>query len=453
MRKTIPILLGVIFITFNISSLAKQKTLLGKEEYRCENNFCLLKIKSASTNHNVVDAKSIARKNFNANTKVQNLPNTYSSYLQVGGTRFFNVKSSDSSAAGLDFFIPLWQSPMQLIFTDIRFYDRSGKALEGNVHLGYRQLSSKKQYLYGIYGAFDRKRSDLGHYFNQLTFGGELWLGKLFVGANFYQPIGEKTKLISKTPESAEAVPINSMYKSIWITEDRREEKAMRGADAEVGYEIINGLIGYIGGYYFKAKKVNSIYGPRIKLSYDFSLENGGRILGIFDKFGLEAGIQRDKPRGTTTYLSANFRIGLSSNKNSSLQGIARHMVDLVHRDVDIVSNNSRKKERNPYVENGKVVRIREVSNKKDFLAALADPEANKISVKGHIADVTSDELEDVSKKAGSKTNQLIFEDKLVVVSDTGKPLTVDIHSSSGLKGSISQQTARQLNQLEAKIQ
>ncbi|MBU0744122.1 MAG: hypothetical protein KKE11_01965, partial [Gammaproteobacteria bacterium] len=80
-----------------------------------------------------------------------------------------------------------------------------------------------------------------------------------------------------------------------------------------------------------------------------FALENGKKILGIFDKLGLEAGVQRDKPRGTTWYLSANFRIGAMPGKNSDLDGVARHMVDLVRRDVDLVSQSYVKTDRTLY--------------------------------------------------------------------------------------------------------
>ena len=373
----------------------------------------------------------------------------YIPYVQIGGTRFFNVKNIDSSAAVFDFFVPLWQSPQQLVFTDIRFYDRSGKTFEGNMHLGYRHMLSKEQILYGVYGAFDRKRSDLGHYFNQLTIGGELWLDKVFIGANFYQPIGEKAKLISKA-ESAEAIPINSTYKAIWSTEDVREEKAMRGADAEIGYEIINGLTSYLGGYCFKEEGIHSVCGPWLKLSYDFSLKNGKKILGVFDKLGFEAGIQRDKPRGTVTYLSANFRIGLLSNQNSRLQGVARHMIDLIHRDVDIVSIDSKKKERRPYVENGKIVKIREVSNKREFLDSFTDLEADITSVKGDIEDITEQELEN-SLKNREKENKLVFGNVISIKSNVRIPLVVDISSSSKNPGSITRDTANKLVSVGAK--
>lgn len=341
--------------------------------------------------------------------------NIYLPYLQVGGARLFKV-DSDTAATTLDFFVPLWQTTLQLFFTSIRLYkhDIAGKEFESNVHLGYRHLSSRNQYLHGIYGTFDRKRSSWGHYFNQLTIGGEMWLNKLFIGGNFYQPVDKKSRLNNKT-KLAKVTQINSTYKSIAIDILKEKEKALQGADIEVGYEAANGLIGYLGGYYFQGKNVQSINGPRARLSYDFSV-NGQRCLGIFDKIGLEVGIQRDKPRGTLTYLSANFRIDLSANQRSRLQGVARHMVDPVHRDVDIILNTYHKTESSPYSQNGKIVKIRESSNKTELSTAAMDPETDIIVAK-HI---TAAELTKMTK------NQLILQDTLTIEPGPGEYLAVD---------------------------
>lgn len=265
--------------------------------------------------------------------------NKYSPYLQVGGTRFFNVGDANK-AMGLDFFIPLWQSPANLVFTDIRFYDRNGKPFEGNLHLGYRHLDEENQHLYGVYAAFDRKRTDVGSYFSQLTLGAECWLDRFFIGGNFYQPIGSSSRYLETGKFGLEQ---DKADKSVWVTKDGQHEKAMGGVDAEVGYEIIDGLACYVGGYYFGRSDVSTSYGPKARMTYDWFFNKGKHALGIFDKIGLETGVQHDKPRGTTWYLSANLRIGLP-NKNAGLQGVARHMVDLVRRDVDIVTRKTKEK-------------------------------------------------------------------------------------------------------------
>lgn len=283
---------------------------------------------------------------FGGSLEVDSSSLIYQPYLEIGGTRFFSGASK--TAGGFDFFIPLWQSRTQMIFADARFYDRSGKPFEGNIHLGYRELFPEDQFMYGIYGAFDRKRSELGNYFNQLTFGGEVWFDKLFIGGNIYQPIGSSSRRTIAV-ENAKIVANGPTYKDIYTTLDKRYEKAMQGIDAQVGYELIKGLTGYVGGYYFKASDTNSVTGPKARLTYDWSLDNGKRILSIFDKIGLEVGAQRDQVRGTLGYVSANIRIGLMPEKNSSLQGVARHMVDLVRRDVDVVLKEDTQHDKSKY--------------------------------------------------------------------------------------------------------
>ncbi len=269
----------------------------------------------------------------------------YLPYLQVGGYRFFNLNTAKAATGG-DMFVPLWQSPENLVFTHLRLFDRTGKPFEGNAHFGYRHLAPEREHLYGIYGAFDRKRTDFGNYFNQLTFGVEGWFRNLFIGGNYYQPIGETSRLIGLTDVTAE---LDRIQNNIWINRSNLYEKSMGGGDAEVGYELVKGLVGYIGGYYFSAKDTTSICGPKARFTYDWSLDNGKRIFGVFDKLGLETGVQKDNPRGTTYYLNANIRMGLLPSKDGNLQGAARHMADLVRRDVDIVASNSHQVTRDLY--------------------------------------------------------------------------------------------------------
>jgi hypothetical protein len=84
----------------------------------------------------------------------------YLPHLELSGAKFFNLDKS-SWAAGIDMFLPLWQTNdrYHLTFTHARLFDRSSKFFEGNLHLGYRYLSEDKSRLHGVYGAFDRSRS------------------------------------------------------------------------------------------------------------------------------------------------------------------------------------------------------------------------------------------------------------------------------------------------------
>jgi hypothetical protein len=266
----------------------------------------------------------------------------YLPYVQVGGSRFFDDSDFSKWATAVDLFLPLFQeAPYCLFFTQVRFYDRTGSPFEGNIHLGYRNLSDDGTRLLGFYGSFDRKRSNYENYFNQLTFGVEHWFDQFFIGANYYQPIGLKMKPIgysSNTIETEEAGN-NFSYSNLYHARNLLGEVAASGGDLQIGYELTKGLTAYVGGYYFRTPSydMRNIAGPKAKITYDFSLDKGQRILGMFNKIGVEAGIQHDKPRGTAGYVSLNLRVGVTPT-TANLEGVSRHMVDLIHRDVDIVS-------------------------------------------------------------------------------------------------------------------
>ena len=269
--------------------------------------------------------------------------NKYQPYFEIGGAKYFN---QNSTVAGIyDLFIPMLQKDDQLLFTDLRLFDRSGSSFEGNAHLGYRKLYSDTEQMFGIYGAFDRKRTTERNFFNQLTLGFEYWQSKFFIGGNIYKPIGATQKPLSTLQVKIEKMPLYfpdpTTGSRTQIIISQNVEKAIPGADLELGYAITDSLTGYVGGYYFAAQNVKTVAGPRARLTYDY-MKPTGRLLGILDGISIEAGAQHDKPRHTSAYIGIKFKIGLTNTKrNSNIQGFARHMVELVRRDPDIVYQNT----------------------------------------------------------------------------------------------------------------
>lgn len=360
----------------------------------------------------------------------------YLPYLQIGGTRFLSNMDSLQWASEVDLFIPLWQAvPSHLIFTHARLYDRVGTPFEGNIHIGYRYLSEDETKLFGIFGAFDRKRSAFGNYYNQLTFGIENWFDKLYIGANYYQPIGARIKPTGIDEEYKIAkVDEARAYKNILLTAGYRDERILNGGDAEVGYEIVKGLTGYLGGYYFEADNKPTVCGPKAKLAYDYSLDNGKRILGVFDKIGLEAGIQHDKPRGTVGYASLNVQIGLAQHRSTNLQGTSRHMVDLVRRDVDIITVEGVVKRGDPTIARDKggkeirVVDLRHISAAK--LQEIISDSNTVVVIQGE-EDKLNDDIRDVIK---NRKDNIIDGSKIEVISPhTGKDISANVRSALAL--------------------
>jgi hypothetical protein len=292
----------------------------------------------------LLSPKIFADTNSELTLEIKKSENIYLPYLEVGGEKCFH----DSSNAALiyDLFIPLLQKQEQLLFTDLRIFDRTGKQFEGNIHLGYRKMSEITHQMLGIYGAFDRKRTLHQNFFNQLTLGFEYWQNRFFVGGNVYMPIGGRVKT-TRFNQSAQLVDLNPIENTskTQITTQRNFEKSLGGGDAQVGYEFTNKLTGYAGGYYFAGNNVKTVAGPKISFTYDFSRPNQ-RILRVIDGISLEAGAQYDNIRKKTGYIRINFKVGLNPHdKTSNLEGFAKHMIELVRRDQDIMSSDTNETE------------------------------------------------------------------------------------------------------------
>ena len=298
-----------------------------------------------------VDKLDYQNKNFS-------LENKYRPYLELGGIKYFNQQSS---GAGIyDLFLPLLagrQDNKGLLFADLRIFDRTGSSFEGNTHLGYRHLFNETKQMIGIYASFDRRRSEKKRYFNQITIGGEYWQNKWFIGGNIYTPIGKKRRVVTKdmVPEVTEKSwkgtrsigrVVEHIDTTTTVKRKRTFEKSLYGLDAEVGHAFTEQLTGYAGGYLFQDgifkssnnREAKTKWGPRLRLTYDYNPSNTKKVFGILDGISFEAGVQHDKPRGTSGYIGIKLKVGLTnSEKTINLSGFERHMTELVRRDPDIV--------------------------------------------------------------------------------------------------------------------
>ena len=116
-------------------------------------------IKKSFDNNRYLNVRSQDLKSPKKEYKFLSPNNIYQPYFELGGAKYFNQAAA---AAGIyDLFIPLYQqTENHLLFTNLRIFDRSGNAFEGNVHIGYRRLYPNSEQMVGVYGSFDRKRSE-----------------------------------------------------------------------------------------------------------------------------------------------------------------------------------------------------------------------------------------------------------------------------------------------------
>ena len=92
---------------------------------------------------------------------------------------------------------PIAQTSDMLSYVDFRFMADTRENQEGNFGLGQRWLNSDKGYITGVYGYFDRRFSNLGNKYNQLTFGIEYLSVTWDYRGNIYIP-ENKTRHLTK---------------------------------------------------------------------------------------------------------------------------------------------------------------------------------------------------------------------------------------------------------------
>jgi len=235
-----------------------------------------------------------------------------------------------------DLFLPLAQDSRTLLFANLRtrFDNRDG--YEGNLGLGVRRMLENGWNL-GAYAYADRRRTQLRNTFDQATFGVEA-LGRDFeLRANGYLPFGSRAR---------ELAPVSNASisgASVQVSTDFREERALKGYDAEVGWrtplfdsEATRQLRVYLGGYRFADAGI-SVHGPRLRA--EFAVQElpwfGGRA-SVF----VGAETQRDSARGTQNFAYVRLRIPLEkdSARMPRLNAQERRMTAPVVRDVDIVT-------------------------------------------------------------------------------------------------------------------
>jgi hypothetical protein len=234
-----------------------------------------------------------------------------------------------------DLFVPLLQDSRTLLFGNLRARFDNQDSTEGNAGLGVRRMLDGGVNL-GGYGYFDRRRTGNGNDFDQVMLGAEA-LGRTWdLRGNVYQPTGERVRAV----DTASTASVSGA--SVIVSSVTREERALKGYDAEIGWrtplfgvEDPSQLRLYAGGYHFK-DDLAEVSGPRMRAELTVA-EVPGLSRGA--EFIMGAELQEDSLRGTQAFLSLRFRVPLGGNKERPrLNWQERRMTAPVVRDVDIVA-------------------------------------------------------------------------------------------------------------------
>lgn len=349
---------------------------------------------------------------------------------------------SKRSLGEADLFLPLAQDDRTLIFANLRSRFDDNSSREGNLGIGWRQMQ-ESGWNFGLYGYFDRRRSDNGNYFNQATLGAEALGQNWDFRANGYLPVGTRVRTLGTTGGTTTAAisgaEIQVTTSAIWT----QEERSLKGFDAEVGwrtplfdYEARRQLRLFLGGYRFSDAGV-TVEGPRIRA--ELAMEE----LPWFNKearlfLGAEA--QHDNARGDQSFLSLRLRfpLGKASNRPSSLNAQERRMTAPVMRDVDIVTQSQSILSTPEVVEtatqttDGQTITVINSATTSDLNAALATAGADSTALLSGTFDTSANNGTTVNLQSGQT---VMGRGTLTVQTPSGRTATLNKTSTATITG------------------
>lgn len=245
----------------------------------------------------------------------------------------FGFRPGNERTIGVtQFWVPLLQDIYhgEVFYGDFRVMDDSQDNLEFNAGLGYRQ--SFNDYILGIHGWYDRRLTQSGSKFNQITVGGEYfsndWDGKI----NAYFPLNKQETFTRANPNGAGTGFAGNQV--IVNTDQTVREEALTGFDVEIGRRLpfmdtyTDSTRAYLAGFHFQGDRADSVSGWRTRFSSD-----------INPNIQIGARFQRDNVRGSQGFLEATFRLPFGRKNSYKDHGLWARMDESPERDIDIVSN------------------------------------------------------------------------------------------------------------------
>lgn len=239
-----------------------------------------------------------------------------------------------------EFWVPLAHDIKQdaLLYGSLRMMGDDQDNREGNLGIGYRRVirANGLAGVAGVHGWLDRRLTERGSRFHQITSGLE-WLGEsVDVRMNGYIPLSDKREITipNATPEGPELAGTGILVD----TNGTILEEPQGGLDLELGLEMgqyfdvvrdnTDRLHVYAGGYYFDGPNTENVAGWRTRFTADVTEDV---------QFG--ARFQRDDERGSQGFLDATLRFPLGHKSSYREQGIRARLDESPERDIDIVTS------------------------------------------------------------------------------------------------------------------
>ncbi len=244
-----------------------------------------------------------------------------------------------------EFWIPIYQDRDSIgvdsvFYTDIRLMGDDHDNREFNIGAGYRRLVqfAGMEGLAGGAAWFDRRITDFGTGFNQVTLGGEFLAADWDIRSNIYLPLSDaKTHtLFSPPPADPFLAGTGIYYRSGGFSQIVEEPQP--GLDLELGYRLplpqgfTDSTRIYGAVYHFEGDESEDVSGWRTRIAAD-----------ITPDFQIGARFQKDDERGSQGFLEATIRFPFGSKKSFRENSIRARLDETPERDIDIVTGQKAK--------------------------------------------------------------------------------------------------------------
>jgi hypothetical protein len=244
---------------------------------------------------------------------------------------------TERSIALTEFWVPIAQNPTDgsVIYGDLRMMGDDQDNREFNVGFGYRKMVQSTLTGHGIVGGhvwYDRRLTNRGSAFNQVTAGMEWFSDVWDAKINAYLPLNDSKTHVDPNPNGAGGGFVGNQI--VVNTDQTSIEEALKGLDLELGMkvsfldDVTDSTRVYGGVYHFEGDRAESVSGWRARISSDISsdMQVGARF-------------QRDDVRGSQGFLEATIRFPFGNKQSYQSQGLYARLDESPERDIDIVSN------------------------------------------------------------------------------------------------------------------
>lgn len=229
---------------------------------------------------------------------------------------------------------PFYQDASGLFYGDLRLMGDDQDNNEWNLGIGRRWLTADAKSILGLHGWLDRRETDLGSVFYQLTGGYEYLGDNGDLRINAYLPLSGKEKYT--TPAAFSTTPYLAGTGIFVDTTGLLVETPMKGIDAQwtiplrLPFVADGALRASVGGFVFSADDADSLQGGRLRLAYDV---NNDIELGLR--------MENDNIRGSQGFAEATIRFPFGSKASARTLGLRGRLDESPERDIDIITGST----------------------------------------------------------------------------------------------------------------